>query len=348
MRLQTGKGQVRMMHHPSSEQPHPIANVFLIAGFLGSGKTTLLKRILSWQADLSDTVVLVNEFGKVGIDGNLLKNAGSDVIELTSGCICCTLKTELEDTLINIWERFHPKRILLEATGVAQPGGILNIVQGDELKNRMQIEKVVTVLDIRYWINRDNFGQFFMKQIQEADLILLNKVDRVAKNTVKQSLRQFQESIPGCLAVPTVYCQIDPEVLWTRPHPKTGGVGIFDFYKPVVLSETGHDNAGEHIHADEYAAASDGGGYVTFDFSTSDPVNELSFNRFLESLPWQVLRIKGPVKFPDRTVLLNFVAGESNWEIWEGAPETRLAIVGWEMNMDKLVAQFQRCLNPDI
>jgi len=183
-----------------------------------------------------------------------------------------------------------------------------------------------------------------MKQIQEADLILLNKVDRVAKNDVEQSLRQLQQSIPGCLAVATVYCQIDPEGLWTRPSPKTGGVGIFDFYNYAVLSENAHDNAGHHIHADEHAAESDGGGYVTFDFSTSDPVSELSFNRFLETLPWQVLRIKGPVKFPDRTVLLNFVAGESNWEIWKGYPETRLALIGWDIQPEGIVRELKKCI----
>ncbi len=88
------------------------AKILLLTGFLGSGKTTLLKRILSWETDLSGTVVLVNEFGRVGIDGAILRNAGSDVIELTSGCICCTIKSELARTLKDICDRFRPKRIL--------------------------------------------------------------------------------------------------------------------------------------------------------------------------------------------------------------------------------------------
>ena len=75
------------------------ARVVLLSGFLGAGKTTLLKRILSWETDLADTVVLVNEFGDVGIDGALLKQSGSDVIELTSGCICCTLSVDLTQSL---------------------------------------------------------------------------------------------------------------------------------------------------------------------------------------------------------------------------------------------------------
>ena len=78
------------------------AVVILLAGFLGSGKTTLLKQILSWETDLSDTVVVVNEFGDVGIDGALLKNSGSEIVELTSGCICCTLTADLRQSLDRI------------------------------------------------------------------------------------------------------------------------------------------------------------------------------------------------------------------------------------------------------
>lgn len=82
---------IYMDKQPSS-QAHRKSEVTIIAGFLGAGKTTLLKKILSWESDLSETVVIVNEFGDVGIDGSLLKNAGSDMVELTGGCICCTMK----------------------------------------------------------------------------------------------------------------------------------------------------------------------------------------------------------------------------------------------------------------
>ena len=84
------------MNQPLTQPKEQKSAVFLLSGFLGAGKTTLLKRILAWESDLSDTVVLVNEFGDVGIDGDLLKNSGSDVVELTSGCICCTLSADLK------------------------------------------------------------------------------------------------------------------------------------------------------------------------------------------------------------------------------------------------------------
>jgi G3E family GTPase len=336
------------MTHYLSDRQNRKAKLFLIAGFLGSGKTTLLKRILSWETDLSDTVVLVNEFGKVGIDGALLKNAGSDVFELTSGCICCTIRIELADTLKQIYDRFSPERILLEATGVAQPNAVVTVLEDDELKKQLEIEKIVTVLDIRYWINRENFGQFYMKQVQEANLILLNKVDTVEKNKVTESLGQLHEALPGCHVVPTIFCNVDPETIWTDGHNKPAGTGILDFYHPNLSSEAKpNDEQDGGDRDDDDDETEDEGGFVAFDFSTNTPMDEPALKRFLDSVPWQLFRIKGPVQFPDRTLLLNFVAGESNWETWMGNHQTRLAFVGWDVNAEEIIRGLKHCLVPE-
>ena len=127
---------IKMNQKPDSN-PDEKARILLLAGFLGSGKTTLLKRILSWEADLSDSVVLVNEFGDVGIDGALLKDSGSDVVELTSGCICCTLSADLKLSLEDIWKRFQPKRIFIESSGVADPASIVQVLQEPRLMQTM-------------------------------------------------------------------------------------------------------------------------------------------------------------------------------------------------------------------
>jgi len=109
------------MNSTEADENQYKARVILLSGFLGAGKTTLLKHILSWRSDMSGTVVIVNEFGEVGIDGSLLRNAGTDVVELTSGCICCTLSTDLKQSLERIWAQYRPQRILIESSGVAAP-----------------------------------------------------------------------------------------------------------------------------------------------------------------------------------------------------------------------------------
>ena len=119
----------------------PRADVYLLTGFLGSGKTTLLRNMLRWETDLSGTVVLVNEFGKVGIDGDILRKSGSDVVELTSGCVCCTLKGELVQALKDISARFRPRRIIIEATGVAQPESMTATLDSSEITDPMNLKR---------------------------------------------------------------------------------------------------------------------------------------------------------------------------------------------------------------
>src|SRR5210317_1714691 len=141
------------------------SEVIIISGFLGAGKTTLLKKILTWESDLSDTVVIVNEFGDVGIDGSLLKNAGSDVVELTGGCICCTMKADLNQTLKKIWREFNPRQIFIESTGVADPSMMTGAFDDAELRDQMRVSKIVTVLDIELWEAREYFGPIFFNQL---------------------------------------------------------------------------------------------------------------------------------------------------------------------------------------
>ena len=131
-----------MSKKPDSH-PAEKSRIILLAGFLGAGKTTLLKRILSWETDLSDTVVLVNEFGDVGIDGALLKDSGSDVVELTSGCICCTLSNDLRRSLLNIWERFRPRKIFIESSGVADPTAIESVLREPKMSPKMETDRIV-------------------------------------------------------------------------------------------------------------------------------------------------------------------------------------------------------------
>jgi G3E family GTPase len=111
-----------------------LCEVILIAGFLGAGKTTLLRNILRWPGDLSKTAILVNEFGQIGIDGELLQGFRTPVYELTNGCICCTLQGDFHSTVVEILDGFHPKRILIEATGVADPYDILSFLKASRLE----------------------------------------------------------------------------------------------------------------------------------------------------------------------------------------------------------------------
>jgi G3E family GTPase len=336
----------------SSVIPPPKTKVIVLAGFLGAGKTTLLKRILSWETDLSGTVVIVNEFGAVGIDGSLLADAGSDVVEMTSGCVCCSLQADLNQTLKKIRKQFNPKRIFIEATGVADPLAITEVFQDLELHQHMAVDKIITVLDADFWEVRECLGTLFFHQLRHADLILLNKIDTVDPGGVPLILKELHETAPGPQVIPTIQCGIDPESLWTVGHRKDFGLKPDRFFK-MVTPAPGSDRRPDLSRSTDPGSAGaprddvaeEKSHYVAFSFSHSVPLDENCFKRFAENLPWELFRMKGPVRFRDRTVLVNYVGGKCGWADWRGAEETRLAFVGWEVDGKKTIGKLKNCIS---
>jgi G3E family GTPase len=324
----------------SSESPkEEKTKVIVLAGFLGAGKTTLLQRILSWETDLSGTVVIVNEFGAVGIDGSLLADAGSDVVELTSGCVCCSLQADLTLTLKKIRQQFNPNRIILEATGVADPHAIVDVFQDAELQEYMAVDKIITVLDADFWEVRECLGTLFFSQLQDADLILLNKIDTIDHDRVPLILKELHETAPDSQVIPTIQCGIDPESLWTVGRRKDFGLKPDRFFQ-IIAPDPGSAGTNRQAVAEEKQH------YVAFSFSHSAPLDEYCFKRFTEKLPWELFRMKGPVRFHDRTVLVNYAGGKCGWADWSGAQETRLAFVGWEVNGQETIGKLRNCIAP--
>ena len=325
------------MNHEPDSNPDEKAQIFLLAGFLGSGKTTLLKRMLSWETDLSNSVVLVNEFGDIGIDGALLKASGSDVIELTSGCICCTLSADLKRSLEDIWNRFRPRRIFIESSGVADPAAVVTALSEPLLMRSMRISKLLTVLDADFWEAREVFGPLFYSQLDMADLILLNKIDTLEKEKISQYLKEMHEVFPNTQIVPTVRCNIDPETLWTNAGSGNRfarkSAHIFNEILPMGGVPVGVDEQHQHHEDGECAEHEhDTSHFITFTFQDKRAMDASCFKQFVAELPWELFRLKGPVRLEDGTALINFVGGRSEWEPWEGDPETRLAFIGWDVD----------------
>jgi G3E family GTPase len=333
-----------------ASQKNTKAEMVLLSGFLGSGKTTLLKRILSWETDLSETVVIVNEFGKVGIDGALLKETGSDVIELASGCICCTLQVDLKQTLIQVRERFNPRQILIEASGIADPKTIAAVLHDPDLHVHLDLKKIITVLDSECWKAREAFGAVFYNQLNLADLILLNKIDLLNKDEIGRFLKEIHASVSHCRVVPTQHCRVDSATIWADANRRVSRLKLADF-TDIGLSDLRPQEEGHYPiankakksypHAEQIA---DAHSYTAFSFQDSRAINENCFKRFIQDLPWELFRLKGPVRFQDRTELINFVGGRCDWKKWNGNPETRLTFIGWSVNREDTVKRLKNCI----
>jgi len=338
-----------MTHQPENQET-PKARLVLLSGFLGAGKTTLLKRMISWEHDLSETVIIVNEFGDVGIDGALLKDSGTDVIELSSGCICCTLSADLHQSLTDIWNRFHPRRILLESSGVADPTAIIGLLDTPDLAGCMSLDKVITVMDADFWEAREMWGYLFYHQLEAAHLILLNKIDLIAKDKIPAYLKEMHELLPQARVVPTIQCGIDPATLWAAAKPRTVGLKPIDAYRPlkrvdpVPPDDPGIDPAAAADHPAHPPESVSAGNFVTFALQESGALDERCFNQIMGQLPWEVFRIKGPVRFSDRTVMINYVGGKLETLPWDSASSTQLVFIGWDVDGDHILAQFRQCM----
>ena len=321
--------------------------IILLSGFLGSGKTTLLKHILSFEVNMSDTVVIMNEFGKVGIDGLFLGNIGLDVVELTSGCICCSMSDDLQESIEEILQRFEPRYIIIEATGVADPESVSKVIAMSNFKDMVELYKIITVMDAECWNVRNVFGTLFFRQLKQADTIIFNKIDLLKKDDIPQYLNEIHHELPGSQVIPAVNCRIDPEVVWLKPAALGVGKSASDgnhrklrrndhVIFPYFDHKTETGNHQEKIYDDKI--------FVTFSFSESSPINEAAFSQFVQEMPRELFRMKGTVDFGDRVVMINSVGGKTEWGAWERNSETNLAFVGWNINPDDFLAKLKACV----
>lgn len=181
----------------------------VITGFLGSGKTTLLQRLLAGQ-DLADTVVLINEFGEIGLDHLLVQELAPDVVLLPSGCVCCSVRGDLKAALLQLDERRRRgeipafARVLLETTGLADPAPILATLAVDaNLRGHYHLGLIITVVDAEHAVLQEQLHPEWLAQVAAADRLLLSKDDRVTPEvlqTLRGRLAQLNASAPQLLA----------------------------------------------------------------------------------------------------------------------------------------------------
>lgn len=168
--------------------------IILLFGFLGSGKTTLAQRILEQWAPKEKLALIVNEFGDVGVDGEILKGKGIDLVELSSGCLCCTLRGSLMSAIEELAQRGSLKHIVIEATGVAEPEQMLEDFADPAFRARFEIGPITTVLDApKYAKIRTMLGEFFDAQVEKADLVILNKIDLADAATLEAVRDEVRE-----------------------------------------------------------------------------------------------------------------------------------------------------------
>ncbi len=250
-------------------KPRPIP-VTVIGGYLGSGKTTLLNKLLS-QTVGRRIAVLVNDFGDIGIDGDLIAAADGDTITLTNGCVCCRIGSDLMTALWSVRDRLSPpEHLIIEASGIADPAPIAH----HALTPGFDLDGIVVLLDAETVRRRERhpvLGRTIRRQLAAADVLVLNKIDLVSADQLAELDGWLERSAPG---VPVLHAR-DGQV----PLPALTG-----FAHPALPEPEPPD------HDNDYVTAS-----VTFD----EPVSRAELEQLLDHLPPGVLRVKGIVQLDD-------------------------------------------------
>ena len=234
-----------------------MVKIDIISGFLGAGKTTLIKKLLKEAFEDEQVVLIENEFGEIGIDGGFLKEAGIEIREMNSGCICCSLVGDFGASLKEVVEKYHPDRILIEPSGVGKLSDVIKAVQGVEEDVDIQLNSYTTVVDAKKCkMYMRNFGEFFDNQVQYAGAIIMSRTDIVDEKKAMESMELLRSINEKAAIITTPIEKLDgKKILEVMEHP----VSLAD----ELLKEEhehhhhhddecgcGHDHEHEHHHHD--------------------------------------------------------------------------------------------------
>lgn len=171
-----------------------ITKIDIVSGFLGSGKTTLIRKLITEKYKDEKVVVLENEFGKVNIDGEVLKNSGVIVKEMSSGCICCSLSSTFDDAIIEILESFQPDRIIVEPTGIAMLGEVIRSCSLNKYSDLIQLNMIITVVDVkRFKLSYSYSKEFLENQIKTTQSIILSKTEGIDDQVIQDVITKLHE-----------------------------------------------------------------------------------------------------------------------------------------------------------
>ncbi|MFG6100739.1 GTP-binding protein [Leptothoe sp. EHU-05/26/07-4] len=306
--------------------------VTVITGFLGSGKTTLLNHILQNFEDFK-VAVLVNEFGDINIDSQFLIAVEEDMIELTNGCICCTINDNLTDAVYRVLERRDRiDYLVLETTGVADPLPIMLTFLGTELRDLTQLDAVITLIDVETFDPDDHYeSNAAMSQILYGDIILLNKIDRVPEPRV-QKLKHHVLSIKDRARVlEATHGQVPLSLILN--------VQLTD---AAVVQEnvSAVDSSVKHLQND---------GFMSVSFKGDRPFALKKFQQFLDyQLPNNVFRAKGIVWFAESEKRHLFQLSGSRFTIddsdWKTPPKTEMVWIGRQLDVLSLMQKLNNCM----
>jgi G3E family GTPase len=327
--------------------------ITILSGFLGAGKTTLLNRILTGDHGLR-VGVLVNDFGSINIDAELVVGVDGNMISLANGCVCCQIRDDLIEAVTALLARPETvEYILLEASGVADPAGIFATFTDPNLRDRIRLDSVTCVVDADQVFAHPEYPPLLdlkLRQIGFADMVVLNKVGLAGSEQVEKVRAWLDDHFNHLRIVETNYCEVPYEILL--------GVGRFDSVRVGTISRdiehdctdpTCHDEGHEHDHHEHDHSKV----FSTWSYETDQPLALEALQETMRKLPGTVYRAKGVVystDAPKRRVVLQVVGRRVDISLqddWgQRAPRTQIVAIGAKGGIDASLLEktFASCI----
>jgi G3E family GTPase len=312
--------------------------VTIITGFLGSGKTTLLNHILRNRQDLK-VAVLVNEFGDINIDSQLLVAVDEGMIELSNGCICCTINDSLVDAVYSVLERQDRiDYLVVETTGVADPLPVALTFLGTELRDLTHLDSILTVVDASAFAPDLFNSEAALSQLTYGDIILLNKVDLVAPERVQELTQRIREMKAGARILTTVHGQVALPLILGIDAPHT-----------ELTAAQAHTDHHHHDHEHHHSHHLENDGFMAVSFTSDRPLHLETSQFFLtDQLPTNVFRAKGILWFDRSALRYVFQLSGKRYSLDVDdrpiPPQNQLVFIGQNLDKETLLRDVQACL----
>ena len=355
-----------------------MTKVDIISGFLGAGKTTFIKQLIN-QAFAGEKLVLIeNEFGEIGIDGGFLKDAGIEITEMNSGCICCTLVGDFSEALKKVLEEYQPDRVIIEPSGVGKLSDIVKAIEDVKKDADIEIDGRITVVDgKKAKLYLKNFGEFFKDQVEHASAIVISRTQAMSDDKIEECVHMLRDENKEAAIISTPWAQLGKEAII---HALEKGSELAGLLEETHGQECchhehhhheheecgpghhhhehhhheheecghehhhghgeccGHDHSHEHHHADEI--------FTSWGRETAHKYTEEELDFMLKALSeteayGTVLRSKGIIQMSDGS-WRQFDLVPQEYEVREGQPDYtgRLCVIGTDLKEEELMTLF--------